>query len=92
MSDGQDGEYKGRVENLFDFEGARCHEVVFVFVAPPPDALRGAGPFELVEADGSRHEACWVTGDALGAGPRPLVPDGVLDLVRQAVAKEHAVR
>lgn len=74
--------FVGIIENVFTYQARRYHEVVFVFSAPTPEPLRGAGPFELVEADGTRHHAVWVTMAELESGPMPLYPAGVLDLVR----------
>lgn len=72
----------GVLENLFTFEGRAGHEVVFVFAARLPNPrAHEREEFESTDTDGARHVAVWVPIDALRAGPTPLYPAGVLELL-----------
>ena len=75
----------GVLENLFTFEGRAGHEIVFVFAARIPDSRAHEGEeLESTDTDGARHVAVWVPIDALRAGPTPLHPAGVLELLPPA--------
>jgi ADP-ribose pyrophosphatase YjhB (NUDIX family) len=72
----------GVLENLFTFDGRAGHEVVFVFAARVSDPRAHArDEWEAVDTDGARHVAAWVPLAALRAGPTPLYPAGLLDLL-----------
>jgi 8-oxo-dGTP pyrophosphatase MutT (NUDIX family) len=73
----------GVLENFFTYEGRPGHEIVFAFEARvvEPDVYR-RDEFEGIDPDGRRHEAVWVSLDALATGDIPLAPAGLLDLLR----------
>lgn len=68
----------GVVENIFEFEGERGHEVVFVFSAPVPSDLVPDGGAWFAESDGLPMRVEW---RPLGAvADPPLYPEGVARL------------
>lgn len=72
----------GVLESLFTYEGRAGHEIVFVYAARLSDAgVEARDDIVSIDGDGVRHEAVWVTLDALRRGPTPLYPGGVLDLL-----------
>lgn len=73
----------GVIENLFTFDGAQGHEVVFVYDARFADAtLYQRERLDGVESDGSPFNALWVDLDEDRAGLPPVYPDGLLELLR----------
>ncbi len=63
------------LEDFLEHAGRVGHEIVFLFEASLANFDRFArDEIELVEADGSRHVASWVSIDALSDGPLPFVP------------------
>ncbi len=72
----------GVLENLFTYNGARGHEIVFVYDAAflTPDYYQAS---ELPAREGEvAFPAVWVRLSELGVGSPPLYPDGLLDLLR----------
>jgi 8-oxo-dGTP pyrophosphatase MutT (NUDIX family) len=74
----------GVIENIFVYEARQRHEIVFVFTGRVPEAVRHATePLEVVEGDGERHPATWLSLKELEAGAVPVYPVGLLALVRR---------
>jgi ADP-ribose pyrophosphatase YjhB (NUDIX family) len=83
-------ELLGVIENLFDFEGRPHHEIVFAFdcvVADP--AFYDRGVHDVVEHGTVIEQARWVALADFSSGKR-LVPDGLLQLIRQSSAYQSA--
>ena len=78
----------GVLENIFDWEGSRAHEIVFVFAASFQDdsAYEIAEQRILDHADDDRTIVRWRDADAVSP---PLYPDGVAELIRAAEVPLH---
>lgn len=73
----------GVIENIFEYDGATRHEVVFVFDAAFADAsLYDRDELPVVEAGGGWSPARWMHPADFGEGRPRLVPPALLDLVR----------
>lgn len=73
----------GVLENLFAYDGRPRHEIVFVFDARFRDAaLYARDELAVVEAGVGWEPARWVPLQHFVDGPDPLVPDGLLALLR----------
>ncbi|PZO45174.1 MAG: NUDIX hydrolase [Pseudanabaena frigida] len=71
----------GVLESLFEFEGKRCHEVVFIYDAELVDKnLYAEKTIIGRETDGSEIIATWQKLDYFAAKER-LVPEGLFDLL-----------
>jgi 8-oxo-dGTP pyrophosphatase MutT (NUDIX family) len=71
----------GVLESLFEFEGKRCHEVVFIYDAELVDEKLYAQKTIIgQETDGSEISATWQKLDYFVAQGR-LVPEGLFDLL-----------
>lgn len=74
----------GVVENIFDWDGSRAHEIVFVFSA----SFQDDSAYEIAEQRILDHAADdealvrWRDADAVSP---PLYPEGVTDLIRTAL-------
>ena len=73
----------GVVENMFEWDGATAHEIVFVYAAAfrDPAAYEIAEQRILDEADGGTR----VVWRAAAAASPPLYPEGIPDLVGRAI-------
>jgi len=73
----------GVIENLFEHEGERGHEIVFVFEATLADApaLAARGGASGVDPEGVRHEAVFVPLADLARGATPFRPEAALRLL-----------
>ena len=69
----------GVLENIFTWNGAANHEVVFCFIDQV--ASRDVVPFEGRESDGKSIPLRWLTEEELRSSPIPVYPDGILDLI-----------
>ena len=79
----QDALLVGVLESVFEYDGRRKHEIVFVFDARFSDAswyVRNELP--VTEAGTGWEPARWVSIQALSSGPERLVPDGLLSLIQ----------
>lgn len=72
---------RGVLENLFKYEGASGHEIVFVFEGVFRDACLNEVTEFTVREPPSAGRATWVTLDEVSAGSRPLYPDGLIALL-----------
>jgi hypothetical protein len=71
----------GVIENIFRWEGAVQHEVVFMFSAAfADDAAYEIAEQGILDKPGARTRVIW---RPAGAVSPPLYPDGVADLVAQ---------
>ena len=72
------------MENIFDWDGSRAHEIVFVFSASFQDdsAYEIAEQRILDRAADDEALVRWRDADAVSP---PLYPDGVTDLIRTAL-------
>ena len=80
-----DVKFLGVLESLFDYAGAPCHELVFIYDAKFADPqMYNQTQIIGQETDGSKIVATWqIIGqsiDSLGKNER-LVPEGLLDLL-----------
>ena len=67
------------VENLFDHEGARGHEIVFAYPVRLLDTALYARPaFTIREDNGTELEVEWLAMEALHSRRVALFPDGLL--------------
>ncbi|MDF1501641.1 NUDIX hydrolase [Roseisolibacter sp. H3M3-2] len=74
----------GVLENVFTYEGAPGHEIVFVFDARLADpTLYDRAPLLGVESNGVRFEARWMPLATFAPGGPPLYPDGLYALLRE---------
>ena len=74
----------GVLENMFDWEGSRAHEIVFVFAA----AFQDESAYEIAEQrilDHPADDGTRVRWRDAGAVSPPLYPTGVADLIRAAL-------
>lgn len=71
----------GVLENIFEWQGATQHEVVFVFAAAFGDPAAYEIAEQRIRDDASGENRVIWRPD--GAVSPPMYPDGVLDLVRQ---------
>ncbi len=73
----------GVVENIFQWQGSTAHEIVFLYAASFSDdaAYEIAEQRILDDVDGSNR----VVWRAPAATSPPLFPEGITDLVRQAI-------
>ena len=76
------GRLLGVLENIFTYRGAPGHEIVFVYegTVDEEDAI-APERFEVVEANGLRHDAEWVSLERLRSEGMPLYPTGLLQLL-----------
>jgi 8-oxo-dGTP pyrophosphatase MutT (NUDIX family) len=74
--------YLGTLENIFEYEGRRGHEIVLVY----DGRLRDASLYkkETIDADelGQAFQAVWKRLDEFGPGMPPVYPDGLLALLK----------
>ncbi|HIK44474.1 MAG TPA: NUDIX hydrolase [Leptolyngbyaceae cyanobacterium M65_K2018_010] len=71
----------GIVESIFDYEGKPGHEIVFVYDGRFVDESL-YGQEELAVVEGKRQfTAVWRSRQDLRAGPYPLVPEQIWDLL-----------
>jgi hypothetical protein len=75
----EQAELLGVLENVFTFQGAPGHEIVFVYAVEPAEALPD-GRIPIADADG---EAVWMPLDAFRDGGPPLYPDGLYELLAE---------
>lgn len=75
--------YLGALENIFTFNGAPGHEIVFVYDGTPkePEAYEQA-VITGKEANGEDIRAVWMDLDEFGEGKCILYPTGLLELLR----------
>jgi ADP-ribose pyrophosphatase YjhB (NUDIX family) len=72
----------GMLENVFQFDGRKEHELVFVYEADCDDPdLCAKDEIEIEESNGERLPARWYTVPERIATGLPLFPDGLLDLL-----------
>lgn len=71
----------GVLENIFSWDGALQHEVVFMFTASFADMAAYEIPRQRILDNADETRVIWRTRDT--AGP-PLYPDGLADLITQA--------
>jgi 8-oxo-dGTP pyrophosphatase MutT (NUDIX family) len=77
----------GWFENLFQLNGYPGHEIVIVYAVPMTEPRLTSRPeFEVVESNGDRLPARWLTLDELTSSPWPVVPAGILEFVPRAIA------
>ena len=77
--------FVGFLEDIFDWNGQRRHELWLVYdVDLAGDDLSHAEEVVVHEDDGTSYVAHWRGLDELGGPARRLVPDGLLDLLRDA--------
>jgi ADP-ribose pyrophosphatase YjhB (NUDIX family) len=80
---------RGVLENLFEFDGATGHEIVFVFEGRfLDDHLNDMAELTIREPP-SAGLATWITLDEVAAGSRPLYPDGLVELLAES-QRDHA--
>lgn len=76
-------QFRGVLENRFEYAGKQGHEHVFVFeAAPPPGAPEPGQKLRHFDPEGAEHVAFWVPIERLGRSDPPLYPTGCLDLLR----------
>lgn len=76
-----DTRYLGTLENIFEYRGARSHEIVRVYEARFADgALYERERFDAVEERADPFVCVWRSIRTFGAGA-PLYPDGLLELI-----------
>jgi ADP-ribose pyrophosphatase YjhB (NUDIX family) len=76
----------GVLENIFDFAGARQHQIAFAFDCDVADAsFYARDSYDVVEAGAAIEQAFWVPLADFTSGAKRLVPDGLLELI-QSVA------
>ena len=76
-----DTRYLGTLENIFDYRGIRCHEIVRVYEARFADVgLYERERFDAVEERADPFECVWRSIRMFGA-EAPLYPDGLLELI-----------
>lgn len=78
--------FLGTVENIFLFNGAIGHEIVFVYDAVLKDASVYQQALILgTEANGEGIRAVWKELDEFGPGKSILYPEGLLDLLHAKI-------
>jgi ADP-ribose pyrophosphatase YjhB (NUDIX family) len=77
--------YLGTIENRFEFDGEAGHEVVIVYEIDLPAGFAAEHPVTGHDDGGVTFEAGWVALETLRAGARPLYPEGLLDVLGNAV-------
>ena len=74
----------GVLENLFTFDGARGHEIVFVYDAQFTDrSLYTVTGFQGTESDGTQFNAIWLDLDAIGQDTPPVYPEGLVEMLKK---------
>jgi len=74
----------GVLENLFTFDGAPGHEIVFVYDGKlPAPTLYGQPTVTGIESDGQPFTAVWREPEWFTPGRPPLYPDGLAELLGQ---------
>jgi ADP-ribose pyrophosphatase YjhB (NUDIX family) len=71
------------MENLFVYDGAPGHEIVWMHEAAFVDLSFYARDELAIEEDGARGRAVWKPLCDFGAGRAPLYPDGLLELLNE---------
>jgi len=69
------------MENLFVYDGAPGHEIVWMHEAVLVDLSFYARDELAIEEDGARGRAVWKSLRDFGSGRAPLYPDGLLELL-----------
>jgi ADP-ribose pyrophosphatase YjhB (NUDIX family) len=67
----------GVLENIFEWDGATAHEIVFIYTAAFADAVAYEIPEQFIRDTGNRTRVIWRAQDATTP---PFYPDGVADL------------
>jgi ADP-ribose pyrophosphatase YjhB (NUDIX family) len=70
------------MENLFVFDGARGHEIVWMYDATLVDPAFYARDEIVINENGTRGRARWKPLSEFAAGRAILYPDGLLELLR----------
>lgn len=74
------------LENVFEYAGRPCHEIVFVFDAKFSDpSWYGRAALPVAEAGEGWEDARWISIPELATGPERLVPDGLLPLLQAEI-------
>ncbi|HJS20688.1 MAG TPA: NUDIX domain-containing protein, partial [Anaerolineales bacterium] len=80
--DRQSLKYLGAVENIFNFNGKRGHEIVMIYDAEPKDhRLYKQAVILGKEGDGEDIRAVWKKLDEFSQGKSILYPTGLLELL-----------
>lgn len=78
----------GVLENIFWYEGNRCHQIVFIYDARFKDIqLYGRDTINGQEADGSEIIGMWKRMEYFDE-ERRLVPEGLIDLMAKSAEKK----
>ena len=79
----------GVLENIFDFQGRTCHEIVFVFDASFVDTGVYAQPVIQFNESGWDGHAEWL--DFQTPLSAPLYPDGLEQLLRSGATPRYGL-
>ena len=73
--------YLGMLENIYEVEGERAHQIVMVFDGRLSDA--GLYEKDIIQGDelGQPFHAVWKRLDEFGPGKPPVYPDGLIKLL-----------
>jgi ADP-ribose pyrophosphatase YjhB (NUDIX family) len=83
-ADVTDVRYLGTLENVFTYEDKPGHEIVLLFEARLVHAKwRAQERFECKESDKEPFVAVWKSISELRAGPVPVYPEGLLEMLAQ---------
>ena len=69
----------GVLENIFNYDGAAHHEVVFCFIVQVAD--RDQVPFAGRESNGEDIPLRWLSLEELRTTPIPVYPEGIVSLI-----------
>ena len=69
----------GILENIFTWNGAEYHEVVFCFIGQVKS--RDLVPLQGRESNGETIPLRWLSREELRSSPIPVYPDGILGLI-----------
>jgi 8-oxo-dGTP pyrophosphatase MutT (NUDIX family) len=74
----------GHIDHVWIWKSRELHERAYIFLADPADdpRLNRGETLELIEADGERSRTIWLALDGAGAGPPPICPAGLPELLR----------
>jgi ADP-ribose pyrophosphatase YjhB (NUDIX family) len=76
-------ELLGVLENIYNYGGVQGHEIAFVFEVEPADtSIYERETVQVLEVE--PRPAFWVGLEELRTDPRPLYPEGILDIAAEA--------
>ncbi len=76
----------GVLENIFTYEGEERHEILFLYSCGfRDDAFLENKAYKIQDGKRAEYTASWMAFEDWSTGRRHVVPDGLVDMLKQAV-------